>query len=297
MMLILQHFILVIMMLLTVAFFTLLERKILGYIHFRKGPNKVLLKGVLQPIVDAMKLITKDDSPIIYSNIFLYYISPMFSFIMSMIIWMILPLQFIIFNWVNSFLILFMLLGMGVYSMFLSGWSSNSKYAYLGSLRAVSQSISYEILMSMLFIALMMTTKGMSIYYILKFDPLVFFLFPFFIAYLFIGLAELNRSPFDLSEGESELVAGYTVEYGGIMYTMIFLSENIMIMFFCYMGSLFFFYINSTMSIIFSMMMIYLVCLIRGILPRIRYDHLMMFCWKIMLPLMVIFVNLTYFFL
>nr|WJQ21835.1 NADH dehydrogenase subunit 1 [Actornithophilus grandiceps] len=293
-----QFLILLVFIFLSVAFFSLMERKILSYVHFRKGPNKVLVSGLTQPFVDAIKLITKDDSPVSWSNKVYYYLSPIFMLVLSLMIWIVYP-----FLWGNlksqnfSFLIIFLLMGLSVYGLIISGWSSNSKYAMLGSMRSIVQSISYEVILSFLFLSLMVLVWGYSIFSFLLFNNTkVFLMAPFlFLIFLITALAELNRAPFDLSEGESELVSGYSVEYGGIMYTLIFLSENVMIFFSSLMISFVFLNLSSFFLFFCSFSFFsFLICLIRGIVPRLRYDSLMSVCWILVLPLTMVSLNLIW---
>nr|WNE90730.1 NADH dehydrogenase subunit 1 [Actornithophilus gracilis] len=279
-----QFLIVLVFIFLSVAFFSLMERKILSYIHFRKGPNKVIFMGLFQPFVDAIKLITKDDSPVSWSNKILFYISPIFMLTLSLIVWIVFP-----FVWGELFF-----LGLSVYGLIISGWSSNSKYAMLGSVRSIVQSISYEVVLSFLLLSLMVLVMGYSISIFNSFKFMKVFLMAPFLLIIFsiTALAELNRSPFDLSEGESELVSGYSIEYGGVMYTVIFLSENVMIFFSSLMISFFFFNLSSTLMffILFSFTSL-MICLIRGIVPRLRYDVLMGLCWTCLLPLVMVSLN------
>nr|WIL10134.1 NADH dehydrogenase subunit 1 [Actornithophilus hoplopteri] len=293
-----QFLIMLVFIFLSVAFFSLMERKILSYIHFRKGPNKVIIMGLFQPFVDAIKLITKDDSPVSWSNKALFYLSPIFMLSLSLIIWIVFPFLWGELKTQNfSFLLIFFFLGMSVYGLIISGWSSNSKYAMLGSVRSIVQSISYEVILSFLLLSLMVLVWSYSIHDFGSFKLMkVFLMAPFlFSIFSITALAELNRSPFDLSEGESELVSGYSIEYGGIMYTMIFLSENVMIFFSSLLISYFFFNLSSTFMffILFSFMS-FMICLIRGIVPRLRYDILMYMCWVCLLPLAMVTLNLVW---
>nr|QPN54230.1 NADH dehydrogenase subunit 1 [Osborniella crotophagae] len=290
-----QELLLVIMILLSVAFFSLMERKILSYLHFRKGPNKVLINGFFQPFVDALKLISKDDYPVKWSNKLLFYFSPMFMFFLASLMWMVFPFCWGMMSNEFSFINMIIIMGMSVYGMMLSGWSSNSTYSMLGSIRSVSQSISYEVVMSFIFLSIIFTIYDFSMEGMFKWNIMkIFFLCPFLLILTFISLlAELNRTPFDLAEGESELVSGYSVEYGGFSYTIIFLSENIMIFFSSFVISFFFFtQLTSYMSFIVFSFMSFMICLIRGILPRLRYDKLMILCWTYLMPLSLLLFNM-----
>nr|AYC65885.1 NADH dehydrogenase subunit 1 [Amyrsidea minuta] len=289
-----QLVVLVICVMLAVAFFSLFERKILSYVHFRKGPNKVSILGIMQPISDAMKLISKDDSPSTWSNKFYYYISPVFMMMISLVSWWCFPMMWVNHSSFSSGLVVMMILGTTVYGILISGWSSNSKYSTIGGMRSVALSISYEVLLGFMFVALLSFSCHYSmmlfhVFYFCKFvvlSPLIFILF------VLSSIAELGRTPFDLAEGESELVSGYSVEYGGICYTLIFLSENVMIVFSSFLIS--FLFISSLCNIwgyILFTFILLLMCLVRGILPRIRYDQVMIMCWIWFLPMMITLVN------
>nr|YP_009240121.1 NADH dehydrogenase subunit 1 [Trichiosoma anthracinum]AMN87271.1 NADH dehydrogenase subunit 1 [Trichiosoma anthracinum] len=286
---ILSFFILLIMVLIGVAFLTLFERKILGYIQIRKGPNKVMFMGILQPFCDAIKLFSKEQMFPLLSNYYPYYISPIFSLFLSLILWMIMPY----FTNMNSFnlSILFFLCctSISVYSIMISGWSSNSKYAMLGGGRSVAQTISYEVSMLIILMFFIFLIESFSFLDFYKFQLnfwFIFIMFPLVVVWFIICLAETNRTPFDFSEGESELVSGFNVEYSSGGFALIFMAEYSSILFMSMLcmlmfvgGNLFslFFYIG---LVFFS----FLFILIRGTLPRLRYDKLMMMAWKSFLP-------------
>nr|YP_009442196.1 NADH dehydrogenase subunit 1 [Calophya californica]ATN42472.1 NADH dehydrogenase subunit 1 [Calophya californica] len=271
-----------------VAFLVLMERKMLGYLQFRKGPNKVGVWGVFQPFSDAVKLYTKEFFFPCKSNFFIYWFSPFLSMFISLIIWFMFPYTLIVVSWKFSILFMFMVMSFSVYGVMLSGWSSNSSYSLLGCMRVLAQSISYEVSFFILILSTIFFTKSLSIYSFCKFQNLNYFFFlmiPLFIMIFTSFLAELNRTPFDFSEGESELVSGFNVEYGGAGFAFIFLAEYLSIIFsssilcWCFLGSL-------TMNFIFFFKVSFLtliIILIRGVLPRYRYDKLMNLCWKIYL--------------
>nr|QSZ78275.1 NADH dehydrogenase subunit 1 [Leptocimbex clavicornis] len=281
--------ILLIMVLVGVAFLTLFERKILGYVQIRKGPNKVSLMGILQPFCDAIKLFSKEQMFPLVSNYYPYYFSPIFNLFLSLILWMVVPY----FTNMNSFnlsiLFFFCCTSISVYSIMISGWSSNSKYSMLGGLRSVAQTISYEVSMVIIllfFIFLIESFSFMEFYY---FQQKVFFfiiMIPLVIIWFIICLAETNRTPFDFSEGESELVSGFNVEYGSGGFALIFMAEYASILFMSmlfmlmFLGGNLFNFIFYIGLVFFS----YLFILIRGTLPRLRYDKLMMMAWKSFLP-------------
>nr|QKY89086.1 NADH dehydrogenase subunit 1 [Macrogyropus costalimai] len=227
-----QFFMFILFIALSLAFFTLMERKILGIIHFRLGPNKLILKGLLQPMADAMKLITKSDKNISWSNKFFFIFSPVFMIAISFILWFIFPHYWVLFDNSYSILVLLIFFGFEIFSLIFSSWSSNSKYAMIGMVRAISQSISQEMVLSLVFIYFMWSMKSYRLESFLNIS--LWFLvinLPIFLVCLISFLAMVSRTPFDLTEGESELVSGYSVEYGGIMYTLIFLSETSQLIF------------------------------------------------------------------
>nr|QPN54242.1 NADH dehydrogenase subunit 1 [Ricinus sp. ADS-2020] len=283
--------------LLSVAIFSLLERKILGMIHFRKGPNVVIYKGLFQPFADAMKLLTKDDFSPVWSNKISYYLGPMLMMFLSSLCFVLLPSFWVTFYSLFSLLIIFFLLGLTVYGLILSGWASNSKFSMIGAMRAISQTVSYEVVFSFLLLSIIFFICSFSLSKIHSFSfPLFIGLFPISILILFSILAELNRTPFDLAEGESELVSGYSVEYGGVMYTFMFLGENMFLLFACMMLSLIFFGSHSLFSLsVSNVLMMFFLCLVRSICPRVRYDKLMSIGWKKFLPLSMLLSNFFFF--
>nr|YP_010363724.1 NADH dehydrogenase subunit 1 [Menacanthus cornutus]UNZ12991.1 NADH dehydrogenase subunit 1 [Menacanthus cornutus] len=290
-----QMLIMILMIMLAVAFFSLFERKILSYVHYRKGPNKVIVNGILQPFADAIKLVCKDDSPIPWSNSLLYYMSPLVMFTISLTCWWTFPLYSVIFSNKYSIITIVLLMGMGVYGILISGWSSNSKYAMIGSMRSIAQSISYEVIMSFSFLSFMLILSDYSFYSFYNFKFLSFLLLcpMFFLIFFTSSLAELGRSPFDLAEGESELVSGYSIEYGGVNYTLIFLSENVMIFVSSFILTYMFLgQFNQPLSFLSFTFILFLVCVIRGIVPRIRYDQMMMLCWQKLLPMILVVFNI-----
>nr|YP_010615504.1 NADH dehydrogenase subunit 1 [Megalurothrips usitatus]WAT94212.1 NADH dehydrogenase subunit 1 [Megalurothrips usitatus] len=275
--------------LIAVAFITLLERKVLGYMQIRLGPNKVGPLGVMQPLSDAVKLYTKEMNWPITSNSTLFFVSPSLSLTMSLFIWIIMPYfsQFMTMNF--SFLMLLSILGLGVYPILIAGWSSNSNYSLLGSMRALAQTISYEV--SLIFIMISNITMIFSMKF-LKFNQFQKeFFFMFFLVsftmWIISVLAELNRTPFDFAEGESELVSGFNTEYSSGVFAIIFMAEYMMILFFSMLTSVTYFYTSkfSMFYLLFSMMFMFTFIWARATLPRYRYDKLMYLCWKIILPL------------
>nr|YP_010547191.1 NADH dehydrogenase subunit 1 [Abia niui]UYK52091.1 NADH dehydrogenase subunit 1 [Abia niui] len=286
---ILSSLILIIMVLIGVAFLTLFERKILGYVQFRKGPNKVGLMGILQPFCDAIKLFSKEQVVPLLSNYYPYYFSPIFSLFLSLILWLILPYFTNMYSFNLSVLFFLSCTSISVYSIMISGWSSNSKYSMLGGLRSVAQTISYEVSMVIILLFFLFLIESFSFIEFYKFQFnywFIFIMFPLSIIWFIISLAETNRTPFDFSEGESELVSGFNVEYSSGGFALIFMAEYSSILFMSMLFGLIFLGGNlyNLLFFIEAVFISYLIILIRGTLPRLRYDKLMMMAWKSFLP-------------
>nr|AII02417.1 NADH dehydrogenase subunit 1 [Eudonia angustea] len=273
-----------------VAFLTLLERKVLGYIQIRKGPNKVGFMGILQPFSDAIKLFTKEQTYPSFANYLSYYFSPIISFILSLMIWMLIPYYFNMISYNLGLLFFLSCTSMGVYTLMVAGWSSNSNYALLGGLRAVAQTISYEVSLSLILMSSIIMIMDFNMINLFNYQNLIWFLFmmfPLSMCWFSSSLAETNRTPFDFAEGESELVSGFNIEYSSGGFALIFLAEYSSILFMSllfvliYMG-------GYELSILFYLkisLMSFLFIWVRGTLPRYRYDKLMYLAWKLYLPI------------
>nr|YP_009735126.1 NADH dehydrogenase subunit 1 [Acropyga guianensis]QBG38614.1 NADH dehydrogenase subunit 1 [Acropyga guianensis] len=291
---ILNLMILLLILLLGIAFLTLLERKILGYIQERKGPNKVGLNGIIQPFSDAIKLLTKELFFIYKSNYYLFYICPLLLFSLMMIMWLLFPFYTNIYFLNYSILLMIILLTLMSYLMIFMGWSSNSIYSLMGSIRSVSQMLSFEVSFILIIFLLMLMSESYSLMDLFKFQDNLWFLvifYPLFIMYFISIIVELNRSPMDFIEGESELVSGFNIEYYSGGFTLIFLGEYGMIIFFSFLSIILFSNLMKSEILMFLFMNIFslmIICL-RGLLPRMRYDELMYLCWKIMLPLILMY--------
>uniref|UniRef100_A0A5K5KS87 NADH-ubiquinone oxidoreductase chain 1 n=4 Tax=Tadumia TaxID=447238 RepID=A0A5K5KS87_9NEOP len=290
MMMVLGVLILILGVLIGVAFLTLLERKVLGYIQIRKGPNKVGYMGILQPFSDAIKLFTKEQTFLIYSNYISYYFSPIIGFILSLMVWMLIPYYFNMISFNLGILFFLCCTSMGVYTVMVAGWSSNSNYSLLGGLRAVAQTISYEVSLALIMLSSIVLIMDFNMMKFFVYQDLIWFFFlmlPLSMCWISSSLAETNRTPFDFAEGESELVSGFNIEYSSGGFALIFLAEYSSILFMSmlfvlmYMG-------GYNMSLLFYLKLVFISFLfiwVRGTLPRYRYDKLMYLSWKSYLPI------------
>nr|QII42123.1 NADH dehydrogenase subunit 1 [Promalactis odaiensis] len=282
--------ILILGVLVGVAYLTLLERKVLGYIQIRKGPNKLGVVGIFQPFSDAIKLFTKEQVYPSYSNYLSYYFSPVISFILSLLIWMLIPYYFNMIMFSLGVLFFLCCTSMGVYTVMVAGWSSNSNYALLGGLRAVAQTISYEVSLALIMMSSVVMIMDFNLMKFMEYQSLVWFMvimYPLSLCWISSSLAETNRTPFDFAEGESELVSGFNVEYSSGGFALIFLAEYSSILFMSLLFSLIFLGgYNLTLFFYLKLSLVsFLFLWVRGTLPRYRYDKLMYLAWKSYLPL------------
>nr|YP_009973075.1 NADH dehydrogenase subunit 1 [Cancer pagurus]QNH68762.1 NADH dehydrogenase subunit 1 [Cancer pagurus] len=287
-----NYLVLIICVLVSVAFVTLLERKILGYVQIRKGPNKVGFMGVLQPFSDAIKLFTKEQTIPMMSNFMAYYISPVFSLFLSLFVWVVLPYEIGLVSFYMSVLFFLCCLSLGVYSTMVAGWASNCKYSLLGSLRAVAQTISYEVSLALILLSFIVLVGGFNLQLFMKYQVDVWFMFislPLSLIWFASCLAETNRTPFDFAEGESELVSGFNTEYSSGGFALIFMAEYSSILFMSVLFVVVFMGSSPCSGLFYvkSVFIAFIFVWVRGTLPRLRYDKLMYMAWKSFLPVSI----------
>lgn len=276
--------------LIAIAFYTLLERKLLGYFQLRKGPNKVIFIGLPQPFADAIKLFLKEQILPTNANKSPFIIAPIIRLFLSLILWSIYPHQNIAL-WIQFSILFFLCISaINVYTTFVAGWRSNSKYALLGALRGVAQTISYEIRISLILLSALILSLNIDISIISNYlySTLSIILLPVAILWFITNLAETNRTPFDFAEGESELVSGFNIEYGSSIFALIFIAEYSNILFIRLLTTSIFlisiFKFISLYQIIMTMFIAIVFIWIRASFPRIRYDSLIILTWKRFLP-------------
>nr|AMA06960.1 NADH dehydrogenase subunit 1 [Sipunculus nudus] len=284
----------VLMAALAMAFYTLVERKVLGYAQTRKGPNKVGLMGLPQPFADALKLFTKELSVPQMANKAPFMVAPMMSLFLALVLWPLYPSMAPTFYFTFGTLFFLMISSLNVYTTLGAGWSSNSKYALLGALRGVAQTISYEISMVLILLTplVMLTTTSLSDMAMNRFFLPVLIVPPLFFMWFATILAETNRTPFDFAEGESELVSGFNTEYSSGTFALIFMAEYLNILFMSLITSFLFLPFNSSsaaslwpaLMMLKAALLAFLFIWVRATMPRMRYDRLMALTWKSFLP-------------
>lgn len=287
------------LILLSVAFFTLFERKVIGLFHNRLGPNKVSFLGLVQPLLDAFKLLTKQNIVPLQANKFTYGFAPHLALLLSLFVWITIPRMYFMLS-MNYSLVLFFCVGsIIVFSVLLAGWSSNSKYSLIGSLRSVAQSISYESVFRTLLVLIILIAFSFSVRsYIFQSSFLFLFILP---VWFICTLAETHRAPFDFSESESELVSGFNTEYSGAYFAFIFLSEYGVLLYSCMLITYLFFscflYYSVFSFVSFALLLSFVFIWVRITFCRFRYDMLIIVSWKTFLPfsllLFIIFVFTT----
>lgn len=287
-----------------VMFYTLAERKVMASIQRRLGPSYVSKMGILQPLADGVKALLKEAIIPRRADIFLFLLAPSLAFGLSVISWLFVPTSYNTQTFIDLPLMLLFVLSissLGVYGVMLSGWSSNSRYAFLGGIRSAAQMISYEVSLALSLLPLLICAESVNFTEIVKFQELVnWFVIPFWplaIIFYITSLAETNRTPFDLPEAEAEIVAGYNIEYSGFLFALFMLAEYGNMIFMSYLNVIFFWggwlspvsfltFIPASLILALKVMAYaFLFILVRATLPRLRYDQLMDLGWKIFLPL------------
>nr|YP_008757620.1 NADH dehydrogenase subunit 1 [Lepidocampa weberi]AEV44885.1 NADH dehydrogenase subunit 1 [Lepidocampa weberi] len=292
-----SYILMVIFILIGVAFITLLERKVLGYIQLRKGPNSVGFLGILQPFSDAIKLFSKEVSTPSLGVFFVYYLSPIFGLFLACLLWVFFPLSSELMELNFGILVVLCIMSVGVYTILGAGWSSNSKYALLGGLRSVAQTISYEVSFIMILLCPVMMVGSFNFLDLSSGQSYMWFMGVFFplMLMLFIScLAETNRTPFDFAEGESELVSGFNVEYSSGGFALIFLAEYMNIFFMSFIVSVFYLGGMDKFLMVKVLFFSFSYLWVRGTLPRFRYDKLMYMVWKVFLPVVLGYLILVF---
>ncbi|MCZ6722905.1 MAG: NADH-quinone oxidoreductase subunit NuoH [Gammaproteobacteria bacterium] len=289
-----------------VAYYTLAERKVIGYMQARIGPNRVGPKGLLQPFADLFKLMFKEIILPTNANKYLFYLAPVITFGAGMSAWAVMPFtDTLVFADINAGLLYILAMtSVGVYGVIIAGWASNSKYALLGAMRSAAQIVAYEIAMGFALVGVLMAAGSLNLGEIVAIQAggwsnwLVFPLLPLFVVYLISGVAETNRAPFDVAEGESEIVAGFHVEYSGMTFAVFFLAEYANMILISMLAALMFFggwlspfpgVIEDSIGWLFlkTAFFMFLFLWFRATFPRYRYDQIMRLGWKVLLPVTI----------
>lgn len=317
---IIKILIIVVPLLLCVAYLTFAERKVIGFIQVRIGPNRVGFAGLLQPFADLIKLICKEIIIPTRSNKYLFVIAPLFALTPALAGWAVVPFQdgMVLANIDAGVLYLFAMSSLGVYGVLIAGWASNSKYAMLGALRSAAQTVSYEISMGFALVGVLLAAGSMNITDVVMSQQGGIWhwwclpLFPLFMIFWIAGIAETNRAPFDMAEGESEIVAGFHVEYSAIGFALFFLAEyasmiliaTIMTLLFLggwlspfegvpVIGDIFFFVPGFVWLLVKISFFLFVYLWVRATFPRYRYDQLMRLGWKVLIPVSIVWVIVT----
>jgi len=304
---------LIVPLLIAVAYLTLAERKVMASMQRRKGPNVVGFFGLLQPLADGLKLLIKEPVLPSNANTLLFAAAPILTFLLSLISWAVIPFGYgLVLSDLNvGVLYIFAISSLGVYGIILAGWSSNSKYAFLGALRSAAQMVSYEVSIGLILITILLCVGSLNITEIVMAQSKIWYgipLFPILVLFFISALAEINRAPFDLPEAEAELVAGYNVEYSSMGFALFFLGEYANMILMSTLASILFlggwlppfnaalfYWIPSGVWLGLKVcFFLFLFIWVRAAFPRYRYDQLMRLGWKVFLPLSlaaVIFVS------
>ncbi|WP_161816473.1 NADH-quinone oxidoreductase subunit NuoH [Steroidobacter agaridevorans] len=305
--------ILFISVILTMAFLTLAERRVIGSIQARIGPNRVGPGGLLQPFADVLKLMLKEIVVPTASNKFLFIIAPLLAVIPALAAWAVVPLWpgFAVADINAGLLYLLALSSAGVYGVILAGWATNSKYAFLGAMRAAAQMVAYEIAMGFALVGVVMAAGSLNLGEIIErqsggyFSYFFWWMIPLFVVYFISGVAETNRAPFDVVEGESEIVAGFHVEYSGMAFAVFFVAEYVNMILISALTAIFFFggwlspfegyplpgFITAPgFHWLFLKLAFFLFCYLwfRATFPRYRYDQIMRLGWKVFIPVTLV---------
>jgi len=305
-------------LILGVAYFTYWERKILAWMHVRIGPNRVGWKGVLQPFADVIKMLLKEIVVPTSANRYLFLLAPILALVPAFAVWAVVPLSdtFVIANIDAGLLYVLALTSCGIYGVILAGWASNSKYAFLGAMRSAAQMVAYEIAMGFALVGVLMAGGSLNLGEIILAQQGTSFLswfiwplFPLFVVYFISGVAETNRAPFDVAEGESEIVAGFHVEYSGIAFGLFFLAEYANMILITALTVVFFLGgwlspfagipgLENTFlaapSVAWLLVKMVIFCFLflwfRATFPRYRYDQIMRLGWKVLIPVTIVWI-------
>jgi len=293
-----------------VAYLTLAERKVIGWMQIRIGPNRVGYFGLLQPLADGLKLMMKEIIIPSGSNKFLFVIAPIMVLMPALAAWAVIPFtgELVLADVNAGLLYVLAMTSVGVYGVIIAGWASNSKYAFLGCLRSAAQIVSYEIAMGFALVCVLMAAQSLNLGDIVRgqqgeygvLNWYIIPLFPMFLVYLISGVAETNRAPFDVAEGESEIVAGFHVEYSGMAFALFFLGEYANMILIAFLTSIMFLggwlspvpFLPDSIVWMFAKVafVLFLFLWFRATFPRYRYDQLMRLGWKVFIPISIIWV-------
>jgi NADH-quinone oxidoreductase subunit H len=305
-------------LILGVAYFTYWERKIIAWMHVRMGPNRVGWKGLLQPFADVIKMLLKEIVIPTKANKFLFLLAPVLALVPALAVWAVVPLSdtFVIANIDAGLLYVLSLTSLGVYGVILAGWASNSKYSFLGAMRSAAQMVAYEIAMGFALVGVLMAGGSLNLGEIIQAQAgmsiarwFIWPLFPLFVVYFVSGVAETNRAPFDVAEGESEIVAGFHVEYSGIAFGLFFLAEYANMILITALTAVFFlggwlspfagvpglegtFLAAPSVGWLLIKMVFFCFCFLwfRATVPRYRYDQIMRLGWKVLIPVTIVWI-------